>query len=616
VTNSAGNLQCISLPELAGANWRQTAKRYTEANLQRIRPCRGLGFFCVAVRRGVLDEIGLLDEDFGLGMFEDDDLCLRVRKAGYDIVMTDACFVRHAGSASFAKLDASFRNSVFEANRRLFCRKHACQWTFSAIAQDIWKALLEDIKYADKFPVGTNEHVMVSTARSAFLEKNLRFMSNNELSLHENIARLENNAISFAAGSPVLNLACKIYRKYRKDKISGLIKAVCRHTLAKAYKRPSSAWVSSRLLNLTSCGRSRIFLPPIISWDLHLFQRPQHLARELAALGYLYMYADPAGAGIFKRKGKNLYITPDLSTHIRPNAGDILHLYSTRNSDQKELISRWEKQGGHILYEYVDEMHPDISGMPIKQCVYDKHRRLLGDKKVFVAATASRLYDECLSARGSAENLIFCPNAAEVEHFAQARGNGKLPAAMGAVAKTGKKIIGYFGALSTWFDYELVRRIALNMPECEIVILGLFIGRQKTNWENIPNIRYLGKIPYKDLPDYAKYFDVGIIPFKVNEITLSTSPIKLFEYMALGLETVTADLPECRKYPHTLAAKNYDEFMACLGAALERSGSAALREQITGHARENHSWAARAKEIDALLRNRKNSREKFNESVL
>ncbi len=55
--------------------------------------------------------------------------------------------------------------------------------------------------------------------------------------------------------------------------------------------------------------------------------------------------------------------------------------------------------------------------------------------------------------------------------------------------------------------------------------------------------------------------DVMIIPFVLNEITSSTSPVKLFEYMAMKKPIVTTDMLECRKYKSVLIGKNYEDFI-------------------------------------------------------
>src|SRR5262245_28835257 len=66
-----------------------------------------LTMFCLAMTRGVFDNIGPLDERFALGFFEDDDYSLRVRARGYRIVCLEGVFIHHFGETSFGKLAAT-----------------------------------------------------------------------------------------------------------------------------------------------------------------------------------------------------------------------------------------------------------------------------------------------------------------------------------------------------------------------------------------------------------------------------------------------------------------------------------------------------------------------------
>jgi GT2 family glycosyltransferase len=87
-----------------------------------------LGFFCVALRRETADTVGILDEAFDLGFYEDDDYCLRVRKAGFRLVCREDVFVYHRGSSSFGKAPGKTRE-LMKKNRRLLERKIGMRYT-------------------------------------------------------------------------------------------------------------------------------------------------------------------------------------------------------------------------------------------------------------------------------------------------------------------------------------------------------------------------------------------------------------------------------------------------------------------------------------------------------
>ncbi|MGE3804185.1 MAG: glycosyltransferase [Gemmataceae bacterium] len=70
--------------------------------------------FCLLLRREVLDKIGSLDEGYGTGFFEDDDLCVRARKAGFELLVALDVFVHHFGSRTFTGQGVDYRKQLEE----------------------------------------------------------------------------------------------------------------------------------------------------------------------------------------------------------------------------------------------------------------------------------------------------------------------------------------------------------------------------------------------------------------------------------------------------------------------------------------------------------------------
>ncbi len=93
-----------------------------------VRDLPMVALFCAAARRQVLLDVGLLDERFAIGMFEDDDLSRRMQARGLRTVCADGGFVHHFGQASFGKLDEDEYQRIWEANRRRFEEKWGA-WT-------------------------------------------------------------------------------------------------------------------------------------------------------------------------------------------------------------------------------------------------------------------------------------------------------------------------------------------------------------------------------------------------------------------------------------------------------------------------------------------------------
>ena len=91
-----------------------------------------------------------------------------------------------------------------------------------------------------------------------------------------------------------------------------------------------------------------------------------------------------------------------------------------------------------------------------------------------------------------------------------------------------------------------------------------------------------------------------VIPFAVNEITMATSPVKLFEYMAMGKPIVTTDLPECRKYDVVRTAGSAEEFVRAVIECYEQREDNEMKERLRECAWQN-DWSARAEELKRRL---------------
>lgn len=349
--------------------------------------------------------------------------------------------------------------------------------------------------------------------------------------------------------------------------------------------------------------RPIIVFRPLVDWDLPLFQRPHHIASRLAREGFLYFYCTPnAYDGIegFRKIEDGLYLTNQFDLVSGLYRDKIIHLYSTDNHCTLEYVQAQQQNLARVVYEYIDEIDATISGVEIPDHVWKKHKALLADPQVLCVASADKLYAEVLAVRN--ENTALVTNGVEYEHFSGLDRNDP-PAELVDWVASGRPIVGYFGALATWFDYALVEKCARRYPDYNFLLLGWdYDGTlDKSGIRSLPNVRVIGPIPYKQLPEFARFFDVATIPFKINAVTESTSPIKLFEYMSLARPIVTTDMPECRKYRSVMIGKNHGEYIELIGEAIGRRADPDYIEVMQEEALAN-TWDAKAKVIASLLK--------------
>src|SRR5262249_17384914 len=153
------------------------------------------------------------------------------------------------------------------------------------------------------------------------------------------------------------------------------------------------------------------------------------------------------------------------------------------------------------------------------------------------------------------------------------------------------------GVMAEWVELELVRALADAMPEAHMVLIGR-ANRSLDAIAGAPNIHYLGRRPYEDLPAYCKGMDAALLPFAPGALTAASNPLKLREYLAAGLPVVATDIPEARALaPAIRVAASRPAFIDQVRAALQAPGPDPARS----HAVASESWDAKAAQIERLL---------------
>jgi glycosyltransferase involved in cell wall biosynthesis len=134
------------------------------------------------------------------------------------------------------------------------------------------------------------------------------------------------------------------------------------------------------------------------------------------------------------------------------------------------------------------------------------------------------------------------PSSLDAAHFGRARLPGDAePSDQLALARPR---IGYFGVVDERIDYALLDAIALARPDWQFIMLGPTVKVDPATLPQHPNLHWLGMKQYADLPDYLRSWDVGMMPFALNEATRFISPTKTPEFLAAGVPLVSTAVPD------------------------------------------------------------------------
>jgi trans-aconitate methyltransferase/glycosyltransferase involved in cell wall biosynthesis len=357
--------------------------------------------------------------------------------------------------------------------------------------------------------------------------------------------------------------------------------------VASCLKRPAPP-LFAEVLRRCRAGRRPFLFLPSIPWTTTLFQRPQHLARELARLGHVVVY-DCTGttedlAGL-REVEPNLFLYKGERRHLLRLPEPVLWAF-TYNFDQKDSFP----PGTACVYDWID----DLAVFPYEpRFLRRNHERGLREATL-VASVAHRLHERALAVRPDA---LYLPNAAEHERFAAEAPPPDDPEVARFVRKR-RPLAGYYGALASWFDYALLEETARRRPDWNFLLIGPDYDGSLPGREllRLPNVAWLGPRPYPTLPGYLRLFDVALIPFVINDITLATSPLKLYEYFSAGKPVITTPMPECAAHPEVRIVRGAGELSRALDQALADAGSATFRSRLQALGEAN-SWAARARAV-------------------
>lgn len=350
----------------------------------------------------------------------------------------------------------------------------------------------------------------------------------------------------------------KIRMLIERESFWGLIKLGVRISVMKVGDMFFWPWNKAKLRKLAK-NKKVIVITKTIEWN-YAFQRTQQLAVQFSKdKDVLVIYITrPISHDFFfnmKKINESLYCFSyshylELNDVLENSSLTILYMTNLLNYDINIKLKH-----DKMVYEYIDELSIFFDDLEYGKKI---HNSVVKEADL-VIATAVKLYDEV---KELTSNAILSENAGDYDFFSNSK-NIEPNEEVKKLANEYECLIGYYGMMADWFDFELVKRVAKDNPNWAWILIGPRYANHNVEQYDLntyKNIYVLGPKPYKSLPSFIKDINILTIPFKLNEITASTSPVKLFEYMAASKPIITSDLLECRRYKSVNIYHNKVEF--------------------------------------------------------
>jgi Glycosyl transferases group 1 len=287
-----------------------------------------------------------------------------------------------------------------------------------------------------------------------------------------------------------------------------------------------------------------------LRWDF-VTQRPQHLMTRAAKHYDVTFFEEPipdeaatsVGTLRIAMDGQVRVVTPVLRpTEMHGDTrNDLLRRLLTQAlPDGQEPDVAWyyspmmmafsdHLQASVTVYDCMDELSAFL-GAPAE---LREMEAALMDRADLVFTGGFSLFD----ARKNMHPSVHCfPSSIDRAHFGRARLPQPDPEAQ---ANIKHPRVGFFGVIDERMDLDLVARTARDAPEMQFVMLGPVVKIDPASLPRLPNIHWLGKQSYQDLPLFLAHWDVGWMPFALNEATRFISPTKTPEFLAAGVPLVS-----------------------------------------------------------------------------
>jgi glycosyltransferase involved in cell wall biosynthesis len=359
-----------------------------------------------------------------------------------------------------------------------------------------------------------------------------------------------------------------------------------------------------------------------LRWDF-VWQRPQQIMSRLAQRGHILFVEEPVYLDDVPAPRLDISLPlPRVHRAVPLLPGTLRGQYDESIAVIRELVRRQLVADGPLGSAFERPVQWFYTPMPApamigafneRGVVYDCMDELskfrfapteLVDRERYLIANADVVftggYTLWQAKARHHSNVHFFGCGVDVDHFARARSED-LPLAP-ELASLGRKVMGYFGVIDERIDYDLLRKLADENSDAELVMVGPVVKVDPAELPQGPNIRWLGQRQYAELPSYVKGFDVCLMPFALNEATEYINPTKTLEYMAAGKPIISTAIADVVHHftPIVTVAENADDFVTATAVAIDAPDVAMIARGIE-QARAN-SWDTIVARMERIVR--------------
>jgi len=304
------------------------------------------------------------------------------------------------------------------------------------------------------------------------------------------------------------------------------------------------------------------------------------------------------------------------------NPGGIYDKMRDRNNKTLlKAIQRVIKDNDIKNYIYINCFNPYYGGvlprdsfkpmLNIYQCIddisqnsYTNRHGLVLEKKAIQQADITTVTSTELKNiwQKDAKEIHLVPNAADIDLFKKTiQQKFERPEEIKHVSN---KIIGFVGNLDAdRIDYQLIKKVAEKHSDKTILLIGPNNNTELAELEidKLPNVIMTGSINIKDLPPYLHYFDVAMIPFKLNKLTKSIYPLKINEYLAAGRAVVATDFSwDIRSFNDIIdIGTSHDAFIQLIDKAIAENSIENVEHRV--NVANSNTWTARVEQIWSIV---------------